>query len=511
MEFPRGAGILLHPTSLPARYGIGDFGPEAYAFANFLIDAGQSLWQMLPLGPTDNGNSPYSSYSAFAGNTLLISPEQLVLDGLLTTDELPTTSILPEEQIDFRSVRASKAAMLKVAYTHYQESVDTSLRAEFESFNKDHKHWLDNYALFRSLKTARSGAAWHEWEPSLVNREPPALIRAGADLEEQINEVKFYQFLFFRQWKALKKYCNERGIDLMGDIPIFVAHDSVDVWANADQFKLTSDNLPAVVAGVPPDYFSATGQFWGNPIYDWDRMSEDGFKWWVTRMRAAFQMYDIVRIDHFRGFAACWEIPAEAETAEDGSWVTVPGDEVFAAIKTALGELPIIAEDLGVITGEVDQLRGKFNFPGMRVLQFAFSGDEENIHLPHNYPANVVAYTGTHDNDTAVGWFNRVPVAGSLSTADEIESERNFCKEYLKTNGEEIHWDFIQAVSASNANTAIVPLQDVLGLGSHTRMNLPNSVDGNWLWRMKADALTDEIVTKLGSITEVHGRRLGEP
>jgi 4-alpha-glucanotransferase len=431
-----------------------------------------------------------------------------VLDGLLTTDELPTTSLLPEDHIDFRSVCASKEALLKVAYTHYQKSADASLRAEFKSFNNDHKHWLDNYALFRSLKTGSSGMAWHEWEPSLVSREPSSLSRAGKRLEKQIKAEKFYQFLFFRQWKALKKYCNERGINLIGDIPIFVAHDSVDVWTSAEQFKLRSDNLPAVVAGVPPDYFSATGQFWGTPIYEWDRLREDGFKWWINRMRAAFQMFDMVRIDHFRGFAACWEIPADARTAEAGSWVKAPGDELFTAVKAALGDLSIIAEDLGVITADVDQLRDMFNFPSMRVLQFAFDGDEGNIHLPHNYPANVVAYTGTHDNDTAVGWYNRVPGGSSLTTSDEIESERNFCQEYLKTNGEEIHWDFIQAVSASKANTAIVPLQDVLGLGSNARMNLPNSVEGNWLWRVKADALTDEIITRLGSLTEAHGRRL---
>jgi 4-alpha-glucanotransferase len=510
MELPRGAGILLHPTSLPGPYGIGDLGPQAYAFADFLADAGQSLWQTLPLGPTDNGNSPYSSYSAFAGNTLLISPEQLVLDELLTTAELPTT-LFPEDHTDFRSVRASKEALLKAAYNYYQESADTSLRAEFASFNRDQKHWLDDYALFRSLKTASNGMPWHEWEPSLVSREPAALSRAATDLEKQIKAEKFYQFLFFRQWKALKKYCNERGINLIGDIPIFVAHDSVDVWTNAEQFKLTSDNLPAVVAGVPPDYFSATGQFWGNPIYDWDRLREDGFKWWISRMRTAFQMFDMVRIDHFRGFAACWEIPAEAGTAATGAWVKAPGDELFKAVEAELGELPIIAEDLGVITDEVDQLRDMFNFPGMRVLQFAFSSDEENIHLPHNYPANVVAYTGTHDNDTAVGWFNRDSVAGSLSTATEIESERKFCKEYLKTDGEQIHWDFIQAVLASKANTAIVPLQDVLGLGSHARMNLPNSVEGNWRWRVKPSALTDRLVTKLGSLTEANGRRLTDP
>jgi 4-alpha-glucanotransferase len=366
---------------------------------------------------------------------------------------------------------------------------------------------LEDYALFRALKTASNGTAWHEWEPSLVKREPSAIARASKDLGEQIQAEKFFQFLFFRQWKALKKYCNEHEIRLIGDIPIFVAHDSADVWTNAEQFKLQSDNLPAMVAGVPPDYFSATGQFWGNPIYKWERMAGDGFKWWINRMRAAFQMFDAVRLDHFRGFAACWEIPAGSKTAEKGSWVEAPGKELFTAIQAELDELPIIAEDLGVITPDVDRLRDEFGFPGMRVLQFAFGSDAENIHLPHNYDSNVVAYTGTHDNTTTVGWFTEN--AGDGRTDNEVQAERAFCKEYLNTDGDEIHWDFIRAVLASVANTAIIPLQDVLGLGSGARMNLPNSVEGNWKWRVKANALTDEIVTRLESLTETYGRKTG--
>ncbi len=500
MGFPRASGILLHPTSLPSPFGIGDFGPQAYEFADFLVRSGQSHWQMLPLGPTDNGDSPYSCYSAFAGNTLLISPELLIRDGLLVPDELPTAASYAENQIDFATVHASRETCLANAYSRFQKSADSSLRDEFENFNNDQKDWIDDYALFRALKTANNSKGWHEWEPALVRRERPALLRATKDCAEQIQAEKFSQFLFFRQWKLLKTYCNELGISLIGDIPIFVAHDSADVWTNAAQFKLKDDNLPAVVAGVPPDYFSATGQFWGNPIFDWQRMREEGFSWWISRMRAALKRFDIVRMDHFRGFAACWEIPAGAPTAEEGSWVDAPGKELFEALTTELGDLPIIAEDLGVITPDVDQLRDEFNFPGMRVLQFAFGSDRKNIHLPHNYPANVVAYTGTHDNDTAIGWFSRI-------SADETyAAERKFCLEYLNSSGEEIHWDFIRAVSASAANTAIIPLQDVLGLGSDARMNVPNSVKGNWLWRVTAGALTDEIVTNLASLTKTHNR-----
>jgi len=360
--------------------------------------------------------------------------------------------------------------------------------------------------LFRALKAGHNHAAWHEWEPALVRREEFALGPARNQLHNEIEAHKFFQFLFFRQWFALKAYCNKRGIRVIGDVPIFVAHDSADVWTNREQFKLDENGVPTVVAGVPPDYFSATGQFWGNPLYDWDRMRADGFKWWIERVRATLQMVDIARIDHFRGFAACWEIPGSDQTAERGRWVQGPGRELFTAIGNALGELPIIAEDLGVITPEVDQLRDDFGFPGMRVLQFAFGGDANDLHLPHNYHQNFVAYTGTHDNDTTVGWFHSAVGADSTRTETEINSEREFCKKYLHTQGEEIEWDFIRAVLSSVANTAIIPLQDVLGVGSEGRMNLPNSTEGNWSWRFAAGALTDAIQERLQALSATYGR-----
>lgn len=505
MHFPRSSGILLHPTSLPGRFGIGDLGPEAYAFADFLADGGQSLWQMLPLGPTGYGDSPYACYSAFAGNTLLISPEQLITEGLLIRSDLPEIS-LPPERVEFERVHEAKDSLLRKAYARYKQTTDTTLRSAFETFAQRYADWLDDYALFRALKDAHGGIAWNEWEPALVRRTPAALERAREQLQEEVEAQMLYQFLFFRQWFALKNYCNEKGINLVGDLPIFVAHDSADVWTNPEQFKLGKDGKPLVVAGVPPDYFSTTGQLWGNPLYNWDRMLEDGFKWWIKRVEAALNVVDIVRVDHFRGFAACWEIPGGDKTAERGRWVEAPGRELFTAIRKALGELPIIAEDLGVITPDVVALRDEFGFPGMRILQFAFGGDTKNIDLPHNYERNVVAYTGTHDNDTTVGWFSSVAGEGSTRTAKQIDREREFCLEYLKTDGKEIHWDFIRALLASVANTAIVPLQDLLGLGTEARMNLPNTTEGNWAWRFNPHALTGELAARLRKLTELYGR-----
>ena len=485
MNFPRASGILLHPTSLPGPYGVGDLGPEAYKFVDFLVDAGQSLWQVLPLGPTGYGDSPYACFSAFAGNTALISPERL--------------------NIEFQT---DKNETLRRAYQNYTKTTDTNLRSAFETFAQREAHWLDDYALFRALKDAHNGVAWIDWEPALVRRTPAALARAREQLREEIEAQMFYQFLFFEQWFALKKYANEKGVKIVGDLPIFVAQDSADVWTNPDQFKLDKNGRPLVVAGVPPDYFSSTGQLWGNPLYNWERMEADGFAWWIERVRATLKVVDIARVDHFRGFAACWEIPGGDKTAERGQWVEAPGRELFTAIRKTLGQLPIIAEDLGVITPDVVALRDEFGFPGMRILQFGFGGDAKNIDLPHNYIANVVAYTGTHDNDTTVGWFESVAGEGSTRTEEQIERERRFCLDYLNSDGEEIHWDFIRAVFASVANTAIVPLQDVLGLGTEARMNLPNSTEGNWSWRYPSGSLTDEIATRLKKLTKLYGRLL---
>ena len=503
MSFPRSSGVLLHPTSLPGAFGIGDLGPEGYKFIDFLVKAGQSLWQVLPLGPTGYGDSPYACYSAFAGNTLLISPERLVSEGLL--DSAPSLDT-KKHRIDFGEAHKFKEEILRKAYKQYLKTTDTALRSAFETFAQEQAHWLEDYALFRALKDANGGVAWNEWEPALVRRAPAAIERAQEQLREEVEAQMFYQFLFFRQWFALKTYANEHGVRIVGDLPIFVAQDSADVWTNPDQFKLDKNGKPIVVAGVPPDYFSSTGQLWGNPLYNWERMQTDGFKWWIERVRATLTVVDIARVDHFRGFAACWEIPGGDKTAERGQWVEAPGRELFTAIRKTLGELPIIAEDLGVITPDVVALREEFGFPGMRILQFGFGSDSKNIDLPHNYVPNVVAYTGTHDNDTTVGWFESVAGEGSTRTAKQIEREREFCLNYLNTKGDEIHWDFIRTVLASVANTAIVPLQDLLGLGTEARMNLPNSTEGNWAWRCASGALTDEIAARLKQLTELYGR-----
>ena len=506
MGFPRASGILLHPTSLPSHFGIGDLGDEAYRFADFLTASGQSLWQILPLGPTGYGDSPYACYSAFAGNTLLISPERLFEEGLLAKQDLDEIPSLPTEHVDFGRVHQSRDIILDKAFARYQRTSDTALRSAFQTFVEQNASWVDDYALFRALKSAHGGQAWREWDRALVGREPATLARACVDLRDQIEAQKFFQFLFFKQWSALKSYCNERNLSLIGDIPIFVAHDSADVWTKPDQFQLNQDGRPIVVAGVPPDYFSATGQFWGNPLYDWERMLADGFKWWIERVRATLQTVDIARFDHFRGFAASWEIPGDDRTAERGRWVEAPGRELFTAIRNSLGELPIIAEDLGVITPDVEKLRDDFGFPGMRILQFAFSSDANNIDLPHNYHRNLSVCTGTHDNDTTMGWFHSVAGAGSTRTEAQISSERNFCREYLGTDGQEIHWDFIRAVLASVADTAIVPLQDLLGLGTEARMNLPNSTQGNWSWRFNQNALTQDHSERLKGMTGTYGR-----
>jgi 4-alpha-glucanotransferase len=506
LSFPRSSGILLHPTSLPGKFGIGDLGDEAYRFVDFLAASNQSLWQVLPLGPTGYGDSPYQCFSAFAGNTLLISPERLVREGLLSAEDLAGAPRFPEEKVDFGNVIKFKDALLRVAFKRFRQTTDESLRSYFEHFNGQASSWLEDYALYRALKDAQGGKAWNEWEPGLARRDPSALSLARQELREQIDAQKFYQFLFFKQWAALKAYCHDHNVKLVGDIPIFVARDSADVWMNPDEFKLDRAGNPLVVAGVPPDYFSATGQLWGNPIYNWERMLADGFRWWIERVRATLRIFDIVRIDHFRGFAASWEIPGGDKTAERGRWVNVPGRELFTSIKQALGDLPIIAEDLGVITPDVEALRDDFGLPGMRILQFAFGGNTKNPDLPHNYIRNSVVYTGTHDNDTTVGWFTSVAGAGSTRDNEQIERERNFCLNYLNSDATEIHWDFIRALLASVADTAIIPLQDLLGLGTEARMNLPNSTTGNWAWRYKAGALTNEVGGRLKRLTQVYGR-----
>jgi 4-alpha-glucanotransferase len=506
VSFPRSSGILLHPTSLPGPFGVGELGDEAYRFVDFLKASGQSLWQVLPLGPTGYGDSPYQCFSAFAGNTLLVSPEKLIDEGLLTREDLARAPSFPEEKVDFGSVIEFKNQLLETTFERFRQTANSELRSYFEHFTRQSSAWLEDYALYRAIKNEQGGKAWNEWPPELARRDNSALAGAGERLRDEVEAQKFYQFLFFKQWAALKAYCHEHEVKLVGDIPIFVARDSADVWMNPDQFKLDEAGNPLVVAGVPPDYFSATGQLWGNPIYNWDRMLADGFRWWIERVRSTLEIFDIVRVDHFRGFAASWEIPGSDKTAERGRWVNVPGRELFTAIKNALGDLPIIAEDLGVITPDVESLRDDFGLPGMRILQFAFGGDTLNADLPHNYIKNCVVYTGTHDNDTTVGWFTSVAGEGSTRDREQIERERRFCQDYLGSRGSEIHWDFIRALLASVADTAVIPLQDLLGLGNEARMNLPNSTSGNWAWRFKAGALKPEIVERLRKLTRVYGR-----
>ncbi|MBI3650697.1 MAG: 4-alpha-glucanotransferase [Acidobacteria bacterium] len=506
VRFPRLSGILLHPTSLPGRFGIGDFGKAAYRFIDFLAASGQSLWQILPLGPTGYGDSPYQCFSAFAGNPLLISPERLVEEGLLAKKDLRNPPAFAPERVDYGSVIAYKGALLEKAFANFKRTTDTDLRAEFLAFTQEAASWLDDYALFRALKDANGGVAWNHWRKAYALRETAALEEAREALQDNLEAHRFYQFLFFKQWHALRDYCHERNIKIIGDVPIFIAYDSADVWANPEYFKLNDAGNPLVVAGVPPDYFSRTGQLWGNPIYDWERMRGDHFHWWLERLQATFKVVDLARIDHFRGFAASWEVPASDHTAERGRWVEVPGRELFTTLRQALGELPIIAEDLGVITPDVEALRDDFNFPGMRIFQFAFRSTT-NSDLPHHYIPHAVVYTGTHDNDTAVGWFNSKAGEGSTRSAEQIEAEKRFCLDYLNSKGREIHWDFIRAALASVADTAIIPLQDLLGLGSEARMNLPASQQGNWQWRYQAKELKEHLSGRLKHLTELYARQ----
>ena len=503
MSFPRASGVLLHPTSLPGRFGVGDLGSEARRFADFLSEARQTLWQVLPLGPTGYADSPYQSFSAHAGNTLLVSPDLLVADGLLDDADLEHAPQFAAGRADFGAAIEFKNRLLARAFENFRGGRAAALRPDFDGFREREAGWLEDYALFRAIKSERAEVSWAEWERPLVRREPEALAAAREHLSEKIEAQKFYQFLFFRQWDALRAYCRGRGIRIVGDIPIFVAHDSSDVWARPSLFKLDERGRPHVVAGVPPDYFSRTGQLWGNPLYEWEAHRAEDFRWWIERFRGTLKTVDVVRVDHFRGFAAAWEIPAGDRTAERGRWVEAPGHELFAALRAALGELPIIAEDLGVITPDVEELRERFGFPSMKILQFGFN---EPPHLPHNYARNMCVYTGTHDNDTTAGWFNSEAGVGSIRTAEQIERERRHALDYLGSDGREINWDFIRAVFASVADLAIVPAQDLLGLGSEARMNLPATTSGNWAWRFDAGALTAGHAARLRKFSELYGR-----
>ena len=506
MRFPRASGILLHPTSLPGRFGIGDLGPEAYRFVDFLEAAGQRVWQVLPLGPTGYGDSPFQCFSSFAGNPLLISPEKLLEEGLLTTSDLEEAPAFPKHEVDFGSVIEYRRGLLEKSFVQFNARASQADREEFDAFCAQNATWLDDYALFMALKNVHDGDPWNTWETEVAMREPSALDRCRETLAEPIQSHKYAQFRFFKQWAALKRYCNERNIAVIGDLPIYVAYDSADVWCHPDIFHLDKDRVPTVVAGVPPDYFSKTGQLWGNPLYRWDVLAESGYQWWIERFRATLTFFDRVRLDHFRGFQAYWKVPANEETAVNGRWAEGPGAALIEALITALGPLPIIAENLGLITDEVEALRAQFAFPGMAVLQFAFDGDPENLHLPHNYPRNTVAYTGTHDNDTVMGWWSGAEGRDSTRTKRQIRSERAFARRYLGVSGRAFHWACIRAVLASVADTAVIPMQDILGLGSEARMNLPGSLGGNWRWRYTTDMPTDLVGDRLRECTAVYGR-----
>ena len=488
MKFPRSSGILLHPTSLPSRFGIGDLGPQAYRFVDFLEGAGIGIWQLLPLGPTGYGDSPYQSFSAFAGNPLLISPEQLLQHGLLKASDLAPIPAFPEDEVDFGAVLPFKLDLLRKAFQNFEPD------DEFTGFRERNRYWLEDYVTFVALKKAHGGRAWPEWK------------NASPDPEE-LAAQRFFQYEFFRQWDELKRYCEVRRIRVMGDMPIYVAHDSADVWAHPELFDLNAQGNPAQVAGVPPDYFSATGQLWGNPVYRWDQLESSGYDWWIERFRAALNVVDVVRLDHFRGFEAYWQVPASENTAIHGEWVKGPGGKLFEALQGALGELPIVAENLGVITPEVEAIRYRFGFPGMSVLQFAFGTDPQAASFrPHNYPRELAAYTGTHDNDTTIGWWTSSAAGDSTRTADEIEREREIAKAYLGCGDEEIQWAFIRARFASVADTAVVPLQDVLGLGNEARMNLPGSTKRNWVWRFREDQLKTGMRERLRQLTTLYER-----
>ena len=481
----RASGILLHPTSLPGR-GVGDLGEQAFRFVDWLAAAAQSLWQTLPLVAVNEGGSPYNALSAFAGNPLLISPSELHLHGLLP-EEAAAAPKLDEEGLDFPAAMRWKEGVVRAAHALLAE--DEELRADFRAFRQEEAAWLDDYALFRALRDAHGGRSWSEWPAPLRERHPNALEEARHQLFTEIDRHAYAQYLFDLQWSAVRRHAHAHGIRIVGDVPIFVAYDSADVWAHPELFELDEGLRPTVVSGVPPDYFSATGQRWGNPLFRWDVLEKTGYRWWIERFRRTLAMVDVVRIDHFRGFESYWEVPAEEETAMHGRWMPGPGRKLFHAVSRELGGLPLIAEDLGIITEEVEALRDELDLPGMRVLQFAFGGDDpENPHLPRNYVHNAVAYTGTHDNDTVLGWY-----------ADADGHERSAVDE-LTGGGREMHWRLIETVLQSGAGWAIVPLQDVLGLGGQARMNTPGVAEGNWAWRFHEGDLTPQLAQRLADL-----------
>jgi 4-alpha-glucanotransferase len=493
MIFNRSSGILLHLTSLPSQYGIGDLGSSAHRWLEFLAGTGCSIWQILPIGPTGYGDSPYQCFSSFAGNPLLIDIRNLIDEYLLEAGEMQIPG-WKDDTVDYGSVYPWKIALLDQAYQHFKAHTHT-LSSEFDSFRKNQSFWLEDFSLFMALKEQHAGAAWQNWEAKYRDRQPSAIEKAFQQLAPQCERFAFQQFLFFRQWNTLHTRAKSSGIQIIGDLPIFVALDSCDVWSNRSLFYLDQQGNPIFVAGVPPDYFSPTGQLWGNPLYNWKSHIAQDFKWWQQRIACMLQVVDILRLDHFRGFAGYWEIPGKAVTAEQGRWVSAPGKRLFDTLLGRLEKLPLIAEDLGVITPDVVALREAYTLPGMKVLQFAFSEDPSNPFLPHNYTQNCVVYTGTHDNDTTLGWYQRVE-----------QAERSFARQYLGSDGHEIAWDMIRATWASVAAFAIAPIQDFLNLDNRARMNYPGRLGGNWCWRVKENLLTTDLKERIREINYLYGR-----
>ena len=528
MNFQRSSGILLHPSSLPSKFGIGDFGPNAYKFVDFLEKSGQHLWQILPLGPTSFGDSPYQSFSTFAGNTLFISPEVLCQKGYLEERDVELAPIFSCKKTDYGNAIPFKRGLFEKAHRRFQKKAFTADQVAFQKFCEKNSFWLEDYALFASLKdyfiaerqeagfsneffafeekTAKKlsknlqkdyyfGAVWSTWPEELVNREYGALEKWKRKLTTAIDRYKFLQFEFFSQWEALKQYANEKNIKIIGDVPIFVAYDSADTWANPKNYYIDEKGFPTVVAGVPPDYFSETGQLWGNPLYRWEEQEKTGYKWWIDRIRCTLNMVDILRIDHFRGFESYWAVPFGDRDATKGEWRKGPAEKLFKAVEKELGNLPIIAEDLGIITDDVRELRKKLGFPGMRILHFAFNDDSKNDYLPHNYEPNTVVYTGTHDNDTTIGWYT-----------NGTEHEKDYVRRYMNISGDDIAWDMIRLAMSSSAVFAIFPIQDMLRLDGSHRMNIPSTSNSNWQFRFELSQLNEDDANGLRYLSELFNR-----
>ena len=497
MEIERSAGVLLHPTSLPVKYGIGDLGHEAYNFLNFMSDSGQTLWQVFPLGPTGYGDSPYQCFSAFAGNPLLISPDLLIEDGLLTEEEIGNIPPHNPNSIDYGAVINYKFSLFRKAYKNFKNK-GNDIYSQCNAFCQKNKSWLDDYTLFAACKTYHNGKVWAEWEKEIAFREAGAVEHWTEKLKDEIDYNKFLQFTFYKQWIALEEYAHSKNIKIIGDIPIFIAYDSADLWANRELFTVNDEGKLDTVAGVPPDYFSETGQLWGNPLYKWEKMEENNFEWWIQRFSKMLDMVDIIRIDHFRGFEAYYSIPGDAETAINGEWLKAPGEKLFNTINEKLGALPIIAEDLGIITKEVEELRDKFNFPGIKILQFAFGEDSEKKFLPHNHPVNCVVHTGSHDNDTTRGFFEKEKNEGS--------GIYEWAQEYMNYYGDDMCFACIKEAYKSVAAMVVIPMQDILNLGTEARMNFPGKPGGNWTWRFTWEQIPSELPQTYKRLTEIYDR-----